>query len=48
MLIINNLHHSYYFCGFHDMCCKYERMLAIIHRQLGRVLQYGDVFMVIN
>lgn len=43
MLIINGLYHSYYFCGFHVMCCKYD-----IHRQLGCVLQYGDVFMVIN
>lgn len=48
MLIINGLHYFYYLRGFHDMCCKYECVLAIIHRQLGRALQDGDMFMVIN
>ncbi len=36
MLSINGLNGFYYLRDFHDMRCKYERVLSIIHQQLNQ------------
>ena len=38
----------YYLRNFHDMRCKYERVLSIIHQQLNHELQEDEVFIVIS
>ncbi|MEO3488685.1 hypothetical protein ABG827_19175 [Phocaeicola vulgatus] len=48
MLSITGLNQFYYLRGFHDMRCKYERVLSIIHQQLDREPQAGDVFIVMS
>ena len=48
MLSINGLNQFYYLRGFHDMRCKYERVLSIIHQQLNREPEAGDVFIVMS
>lgn len=48
MLSINGLNQFYYLRDFHDMPCKYERVLSIIHQQLNREPSDGDVFIVMS
>ena len=48
MLSINGLNQFYYLRGFHDMRCKYERVLSIIHQQLNQEPADGDVFIVMS
>lgn len=48
MLSINGLNQFYYLRGFHDTRCKYDRVLSIIHQQLDREPQAGDVFIVMS
>lgn len=48
MLSLTGLNQFYYLRGFHDMRCKYERVLSIIHQQLDREPQDGDVFIVMS
>ena len=48
MLSITGLNQFYYLRGFHDMRCKYERVLSIIHQQLDRDPTDGDVFIVMS
>ena len=45
MLSITALNRFYYLRDFHDMRCKYERVLSVIHQQLKREPEVGDVFM---
>ena len=33
---------------FHDMRCKYDKVLSIIHQQLNRDPEDGDVFIVMS
>ncbi len=48
MLNISGLNRFYYLRDFHDMRCKYERVLSIIHQQLDREPEDGDVFIVMS
>ncbi len=48
MLNINGLNRFFFLRNFHDMRCKYERVLSIIHQQLDREPEDGDVFIVIS
>ena len=36
MLNVTGMNRFYYLRNFHDMRCKYERVLSIIHQQLNR------------
>ena len=44
MLNVTGMNRFYYLCNFHDMRCKYERVLPIIHQQLNRKPQEDEVF----
>ncbi len=48
MLNISGLNNFYYLRDFHDMRCKYERVLSVIHQQLNREPEDGDVFVVMS
>ncbi len=48
MLNITGLNRFYYLRDFHDMRCKYERVLSVIHSQLYRAPGDGDVFIVMS
>ena len=48
MLNINGTNRFYYLRDFHDMRCKYERVLSIIHQQLDQEPEEGDVFIVLS
>ena len=48
MLDISGLNKFYFLKDFHDMRCKYERVLSIIHQQLNREPEEGDVFIVMS
>lgn len=48
MLSVNGLGRFYYLRDIHDMRCKYERVLSIIHQQLNREPEDGDVFIVLS
>ncbi len=48
MLNISGLNNFYYLRDFHDMRCKYERVLSVIHQQLNREPEDGDVFVVLS
>ena len=38
----------YYLCGFHDMRCKYDRVLSVIHGQSNREPEEDEVLIVIS
>ena len=46
MLNVTGMNRFYYLRNFHDMRCKYERVLSIIHQQLNRKPQEDEVFIV--
>lgn len=48
MLSVTGLNKFYFLKDFHDMRCKYERVLSIIHQQLNREPEAGDVFIVMS
>lgn len=48
MLSMTGLTKFYFLKDFHDMRCKYERVLSIIHQQLNREPAEGDVFIVMS
>ena len=48
MLNVTGMNRFYYLHNFHDMRCKYERVLSIIHQQLNREPQEDEVFIVIS
>lgn len=48
MLNISGLHTFYFLRDFHDMRCKYDRVLSVIHQQLNREPENGDVFIVLS
>ena len=47
MLSVTGLNKFYFLRDFHDMRCKYDRVRSIIHRQLDREPEQGDVFIII-
>lgn len=44
MLNITGLSRFFFVRDFHDMRCKYAKVLSIIHQQLNREPEDGDVF----
>ena len=48
MLHVIGMNRFYYLCNFHDMRCKYERVLSIIHQQLNREALEDEVFIVMS
>ena len=48
MLNITGLNRFFFVRDFHDMRCKYDKVLTIIHQQLNRELEDGDVFIVMS
>lgn len=48
MLSINGSNRFYYIRNFHDMRCKSDRVLSIIHQQLNREPSEGDVFIMMS
>lgn len=48
MLNVTGMNRFYYLRNFHNMRCKYERVLSIIHQQLNRELQEDEFFIVIS
>lgn len=48
MLNITGLNSFYYLRNFHDMRCKYDRVRSIIHRQLHREPEEGEVFIMMS
>ena len=48
MLNITGLNRFFLVRDFHDMRCKYDKVLSIIHQQLNREPEDGDVFIVMS
>lgn len=48
MLNITGLNRFFLVRDFHDMRCKYDKVLSIIHQQLDREPEEGDVFIVMS
>ena len=48
MLNITGLNRFFFVCNFHDMRCKYDKVLSIIHQQLNCEPEDGDVFIVMS
>lgn len=48
MLNITGLNRFFFIRDFHDMRCKYDKVLSIIHQQLNREPEDGDVFIVMS
>lgn len=45
---ISELGKFYYLSGFHDMRCKYGRVLSVIHQQMDREPQAGEVYIMMS
>ena len=48
MLSISELGKFYYLRNFHDMRCKYGRVLSVIHQQMNREPQAGEVYIQVH
>lgn len=48
MLNINGSTRFYYIRNFHDLRCKSDRVRSIIHQQLDREPNDGDVFIIMS
>lgn len=48
MLNVNGLHRFWYVRDFHDMRCKYDRVLSIIREQFHREPQKDEVFIIMS
>lgn len=48
MLSINELGRFYYLRNFHDMRCKYGRVLSVIRQQMNREPQAGEVYIMMS
>jgi hypothetical protein len=48
MLNITGLNRFFFVRDFHDMRCKYDKVLSIIHQQLNREPEDDDVFIVMS
>lgn len=48
MLNITGMKRFYYQSCFHDMRCKYDRVLSVIHSQLNREPEEDEVFIVMS
>lgn len=48
MLSITGMNRFYYLRDFHDMRCKYGRVLSIIHQQMHREPLAGEVYIMMS
>lgn len=48
MLNITGMNRFYYLRNFHDMRCKYGRVLSIIHQQMNREPEEGEVYIMMS
>lgn len=48
MLTVNGLQRFWYVRNFHDMRCKYDRVLSIIREQFHREPQKDEVFIIMS
>ncbi len=48
MLNITGLNRFFFVRNFHDIRCKYDKVLSIIYQQLNRRPDVGDVFIVMS
>lgn len=48
MLNITGMNRFYYLRNFHDMRCKYGRVLSIIHQQMHREPEAGEVYIMMS
>lgn len=48
MLNITGMNRFYYLRNFHDMRCKYDRVLSMVHQQLHREPEEDEVFIVMS
>lgn len=48
MLNITGINDFYYLRDFHDMRCKYDRVLSIIRAQLHRDPEEGEIFIMMS
>lgn len=48
MLSISELGRFYYLRNFHDMRCKYGRVLSVIRQQMDREPQAGEVYIMMS
>ena len=47
-IYITGLNRFFFVRDFYDMRCKYDKVLSIIHQQLNREPEDGDVFIVMS
>ena len=48
MLSISEFGSFYYLRNFHDMCCKYARVLSVIRQQMDREPRAGEVYIMMS
>lgn len=48
MLSVNEAGRFYYLRNFHDMRCKYARVLSVIRQQMDREPQAGEVYIMMS
>lgn len=48
MLNISGLNRFYFIRNFHDMRCKYDRLLSIVHEQFRREPEKDEVFIIMS
>lgn len=48
MLNITGINDFYFLRNFHDMRCKYDRVLSVIRQQLNREAVEGEVFIMLS
>ena len=48
MLSVNELGRFYYLRNFHDMRCKYGRVLSVIRQQMDKEPQAGEVYIMMS
>lgn len=48
MLSISGIQRFYYIRNFHDMRCKYDRVMSVIHENFRREPQKDEVFIIMS
>ena len=48
MLTVNEFHRFWYVRHFHDMRCKYDRVLSVIREQFRREPEKDEVFIIMS
>lgn len=48
MLSVSELGSFYYLRNFHDMRCKYARVLSVIRQQMDREPRAGEVYIMMS